>query len=406
VELMRNIRHPNIVGLHEVFETDRHLCLVIELVRGGDLLEHLNGQGPLSEAAARSLMTQLLLALQYLHEQGIIHRDLKPDNVLLAPSSPHPQVKISDFGLAKRLRGEYGLASTFCGTREYVAPEVLSCDGGGYSAAVDLWSAGVILYMLLSGAPPSAISSRSCAVRMQAPTAEEVAKAAWLAKTAKPAGPLAAPQGSVVSTAGYHSPSAAVPPTAASPVEMTCGWATDNFSAGTKKAHQDNKYAYPGSDHAFNRWSGAPAPVEHFHRATSLTPPTYPPLPTYPVPSGQRMQRTQAAADADMTCGWATDNFSAGTKQAHYASQYANAGDDHGFTARSVGAARPRTAPAAPSQPAQSTQLTRRKQDAPDAEMTCGWATDNFSAGSKHAHFARKYANPGEDHSFNSYGMS
>ena len=162
--ILKNLSHPNIIKLHDIFENEREICLVMELVDGGELFDYLVDNGPCSEPDARCIMRQLLQALQYLHSRNIVHRDLKPENILLqrsshaegSSSSPAPPtVKIADFGLAK-LVGEKKVTSTFCGTPQYFAPEVLESREShrGYDSACDLWSVGVIMYILLCGSPP------------------------------------------------------------------------------------------------------------------------------------------------------------------------------------------------------------------------------------------------------------
>jgi len=176
--ILKNLSHPNIIKLHDIFENDRELCLVMELVDGGELFDYLVDNGPCSEPTARCIMRQLLQALQYLHSRNIVHRDLKPENILLkrscsshaegSSSSPAPPtVKIADFGLAK-LVGEKKVTSTFCGTPQYFAPEVLESREShrGYDSACDLWSVGVIMYILLCGSPPfDEVCSLSLGVR-------------------------------------------------------------------------------------------------------------------------------------------------------------------------------------------------------------------------------------------------
>ena len=163
--ILKNLSHPNIIKFHDIFENDRELCLVMELVEGGELFDYLVEHGPFNEPDARCIMQQLLEALQYLHSRNIVHRDLKPENILLdrscstaagpSGSQAPPTVKIADFGLAK-LVGEKKVTSTFCGTPQYFAPEVLESREShrGYDSACDLWSVGVIMYILLCGSPP------------------------------------------------------------------------------------------------------------------------------------------------------------------------------------------------------------------------------------------------------------
>jgi serine/threonine protein kinase len=131
------------------------MYLVMELVKGGDLFDCIVEKQRYSEMEARRAMRRLLSAIHYLHEESnIVHRDLKPENVLC--SSP-TDVKLADFGLAKILKAD-GL-KTFCGTPAYFAPEVLQRRGtvagqGRYGKPADIWSLGVILYILLTGKPP------------------------------------------------------------------------------------------------------------------------------------------------------------------------------------------------------------------------------------------------------------
>ena len=160
--ILRGVDHPNVIKFVDIFETDVHLCLVMELVEGGELYDHLVNKGPFAEADARAIMYQLLQALKYLHDRNIVHRDLKPENILLqAPqenaASTLPVIKIADFGLAKLVgEGAMGQLSTFCGTPQYFAPEVLESRNHrrGYDRACDMWSVGVLMYILLSGSPP------------------------------------------------------------------------------------------------------------------------------------------------------------------------------------------------------------------------------------------------------------
>lgn len=158
-ELLRSLSHPHIIQLKDIFADEEHLYLVMELVRGGDLFDRVVARGRYDEQAAKLLAKNLLDALQYLHSHDIMHRDLKPENILLVDEQDDVNVKITDFGLAKRM-GADGL-KTFCGTPQYFAPEVLrrqdTVQGmGRYGKAADMWSIGVILYVLLSGSMPFA----------------------------------------------------------------------------------------------------------------------------------------------------------------------------------------------------------------------------------------------------------
>lgn len=151
INIMKNLNHPHIVRLIDVYETDKHLCLIMELVTGGELFDRIVERGSYTERDASMLMLALMRAVQYLHEKGIAHRDIKPENILYETPSPSATIKLSDFGLSKVLDTKQ-MMQTCCGTPGYVAPEVLSYKG--YGPEVDMWSLGVLLYILLCGFPP------------------------------------------------------------------------------------------------------------------------------------------------------------------------------------------------------------------------------------------------------------
>jgi len=155
--MMMTLDHPNIIRIKDTFETDNIIFIVMELVRGGDLFDRIVEKGKYTENEARLVMQKVLSAVKYLHSKDIIHRDLKPENILLMGPNDDTDVKITDFGLAKRTNQE-GL-KTFCGTPQYFAPEVLKRKStvkglGSYGTAADMWSLGVVLFILLSGAFP------------------------------------------------------------------------------------------------------------------------------------------------------------------------------------------------------------------------------------------------------------
>lgn len=153
VEIMHKVDHPNCVRLYEIFETDKKLYMIMELLTGGELFDRIVAKGNYSEEEAAEVMRQCCKALNYLHDIGVVHRDLKPENLIYATEDDDSLLKITDFGLAKfRLPQEEMLFSTQCGTPGYVAPEVLY--GRQYTSKVDMWSLGVILYILLCGYPP------------------------------------------------------------------------------------------------------------------------------------------------------------------------------------------------------------------------------------------------------------
>lgn len=151
IEIMTRLSgHPYVVDLKAVYEEKDYVHLVMELCAGGELFHRLEKYGRFSEAKARVLFRQLMQVVMYCHEKGVVHRDLKPENILLSTKSSSSPIKLADFGLATYIKPGQRLHGTV-GSPFYIAHEVL---GGGYNQAADLWSAGVILYILLSGVPP------------------------------------------------------------------------------------------------------------------------------------------------------------------------------------------------------------------------------------------------------------
>lgn len=153
VTIMRRLRHPNIIRLHEVLATKTKIYFVIEFAKGGELFGKVE-KGRFSEDLSRRYFHQLISAVGYCHSRGVYHRDLKPENILL---DEHWNLKVSDFGLAavkEQIRpDDGGLLHTLCGTPAYVAPEILAKKGYD-GAKVDIWSCGVILYVLAAGFLP------------------------------------------------------------------------------------------------------------------------------------------------------------------------------------------------------------------------------------------------------------
>jgi len=152
IDIMRRVQHRNVLRLYEIFETSTHLYLVMELVNGGELFYKIVAKGAYTEGEARDIVRQLVEGVDYLHNQGIAHRDLKPENLLCSETEEGVVIKIADFGLSKAFSGD-SLLETSCGTPDYAAPEVLRMDGS-YDKSVDLWSIGVITYVILCGFPP------------------------------------------------------------------------------------------------------------------------------------------------------------------------------------------------------------------------------------------------------------
>ncbi|EFA78686.1 protein kinase 2 [Heterostelium album PN500] len=146
--ILQCISHPFIVNLHFAFQTRDKLYMILDFVNGGELFFHLKREGRFSEARVKLYAAEIVSALAHLHQQEIVYRDLKPENILL-DSDGH--ICITDFGLSKKIETTDG-TFTFCGTPEYLAPEVLN--GHGHGCAVDWWSLGTLLFEMLTGLPP------------------------------------------------------------------------------------------------------------------------------------------------------------------------------------------------------------------------------------------------------------
>jgi calcium/calmodulin-dependent protein kinase I len=151
VDILKKVNHPNIIALKELFDTPDKLYLIMELVTGGELFDKIVEKGSYTEHEAAQLVRKIVSAVEYLHNLGIVHRDLKPENLLLKSQDNDLEIAIADFGLSK-IVGQQMMMQTACGTPSYVAPEVLNASG--YGKEVDMWSIGVITYILLCGFPP------------------------------------------------------------------------------------------------------------------------------------------------------------------------------------------------------------------------------------------------------------
>lgn len=157
IAIMKSLNHPGVVNLIEVLQTPNNIYIVLELVTGGELFEQIVQNERCEEGQARFYFQQAAVAIDYCHQQGVAHRDLKPENLLLTKDN---RLKVSDFGLSNlQATNTEGTVSdslklqTVCGTPNYVAPEVLLKKGySGFMA--DIWSLGVILYIMLAGYLP------------------------------------------------------------------------------------------------------------------------------------------------------------------------------------------------------------------------------------------------------------
>jgi len=151
VKVISQLQHKNIICLKEFYESERDIYLVTDLARGGELFDHIIEKGSFTEKDAANLVKQILEAVNYMHKKNIVHRDLKPENLLFKDKSEDSPLMVTDFGLSKFTEPS-SLLNTSCGTPGYVAPEIISRKGHGI--AVDLWSIGVITYVLLCGFQP------------------------------------------------------------------------------------------------------------------------------------------------------------------------------------------------------------------------------------------------------------
>jgi calcium/calmodulin-dependent protein kinase I len=150
VSILRKMKHPHIVKLVDFFEEPSTYLIVMEYIEGGELFDRIVKKAFYNEKEARDIVLIILGAIKYLHDQDIVHRDLKPENLLLKSSIDDSDVKLADFGFATYVSGSN--LDQQCGTPGYVAPEIIAQKM--YGKPVDMWSLGVIIYILLGGYPP------------------------------------------------------------------------------------------------------------------------------------------------------------------------------------------------------------------------------------------------------------
>ncbi|XP_045414292.1 ribosomal protein S6 kinase beta-2 isoform X1 [Lemur catta] len=155
--ILESVKHPFIVELAYAFQTGGKLYLILECLSGGELFTHLEREGIFLEDTACFYLAEITLALGHLHSQGIIYRDLKPENIML---NSQGHIKLTDFGLCKESIHEGAVTHTFCGTIEYMAPEILV--RSGHNRAVDWWSLGALMYDMLTGsASPASVGGEA-----------------------------------------------------------------------------------------------------------------------------------------------------------------------------------------------------------------------------------------------------
>jgi len=152
VDILKSVEHPYIVKCFDAVDSPDKMYLVMEIMKGGELFDRIVDKGHFTEQDAVDTTAKLLSAMKYLHEKGIAHRDLKPENLLMTDDTPDAECKITDFGLSKAFDEHSQVMQTPCGTPGYIAPEVLLMKG--YDKQCDVWSLGVIVYILLCGFPP------------------------------------------------------------------------------------------------------------------------------------------------------------------------------------------------------------------------------------------------------------
>mmetsp|Transcript_10330 Transcript_10330/g.17298 ORF Transcript_10330/g.17298 Transcript_10330/m.17298 type:complete len:410 (+) Transcript_10330:102-1331(+) len=149
IAVLKLVNHPNIIRMEGLYESKSSIYIVMEMLKGGELFERIVGRPRFTEQEAGKLIRPLLESVAYLHDLGIVHRDLKPENILCGEELE--DLKIADFGLSKMIMPKEKMDSA-CGTLSYVAPEVLTMQGYGKEA--DLWSVGVIMFLLICGKLP------------------------------------------------------------------------------------------------------------------------------------------------------------------------------------------------------------------------------------------------------------
>jgi len=174
IAVLKLVKHPNIIRMEGLYESKDHIYIVMEMLKGGELFERIVGRPRFTELEAAKLLRPLLESVAYLHDLGIVHRDLKPENILCGEELE--DLKIADFGLSKMVLPTEKMEAA-CGTLSYVAPEVLTAQGYGKEA--DLWSVGVILFLLLCGKLPFDGADTNEIIRATIQGKPQVSPAVW-----------------------------------------------------------------------------------------------------------------------------------------------------------------------------------------------------------------------------------
>ena len=147
-KILQTLDHPFLVGMVFCFQTEERIYFIMPFIRGGELFQHLRTEKFFKEDKVRFYAATIGMALDYLHNHGIIYRDIKPENILIGEDG---YLKLIDFGMAKMVKGNEK-ATSFCGTPEYLAPEIIT--GEGHNRAADWWSYGILVFEMLCGIPP------------------------------------------------------------------------------------------------------------------------------------------------------------------------------------------------------------------------------------------------------------
>ena len=151
VKILKDLDHPNIIKYYEEIEDGPYIFLVTEYCSGGELLDQISRKSEFGESEVSEIIEKIIKALNHCHSNNIAHRDIKPENILYSSKDPHAEIKLIDFGLAKKADRYAKTYQTMVGTPYYIAPEVID---GDYTFSCDIWSVGVVLHIMLSGYMP------------------------------------------------------------------------------------------------------------------------------------------------------------------------------------------------------------------------------------------------------------